>query len=519
MNLKKLSAACALAFASASGNALALNAFDAPDLKVILGGATAPDGFLASIANGLFDGAQGIFRFQDNNGTATTFTDDGTGWNAFFGVMKSTTDIPTSLQGKKVMFLKRSAGGSVWGVNPVARAQRNRTIQISSTGCVLDTTGVTAYRCPIVGIDEGQAGYTNPSNAGEVPDFGVSDVEPAMFKSPYNVEFGVTQLTPAETARLNVFPVNAVMMGIVATAAVPASTYMSRQDYGSMLSGFVRDWGQIDPSITTGNLQVVICRRVQGSGTQASYNWMFSNFPCQSAFNGVVPPARMVADSAGVDLAHAGTSGDPILIDPTAGFTVVENSGSGNVRDCLVRADNRTDYNFTGDDGKSYRIRFSLSANPFRAIGVLSLDSYFATSNTMDPTGATKWSFRMLDGAGIYNPTTQAVTAGPGTGIAPSKANLMTGKYDFAVELAMQYRNVSVTNVHGDVVPALSGLKKDFADLFITRAGDPAFNTLNHVTALPPTYIPTLDVNGVPTNNTARGTRGANTCSPWQKLL
>jgi hypothetical protein len=519
MKLKKLSAACALAFAAVSGNALALNAFDTPDLRVDLGGATAPDGFLADIANGMFDAGQGIFRFQDDNGSATTFSDDGTGWNGFFGVMKSTTDIPATLQGKKVLFVKRSAGGSVWGVNPVARAERNRTIQIDSTSCVLNTTSVTAYRCPIVGIDQGLPGYTNPSNAGVVPDFGVSDVEPAMFKGPYNVEFGQSQLTPAEAARLNVFAVNSVMMGIVATAAVPATTYISRQDYGSMLSGAVQDWGQVDPTITTGNTQVVVCRRFQGSGTQASYNWLFNNFPCQQAFNGAIPPARMVADSVGLIPGHAGTSGDPIPIDPTQGYTVVENSGSGNVRDCLVKADSHTDLTFTSDDGKVYKILFSNSSNPFRAIGVLSLDSYFASSNTPDPTGATKYSFRMLDGAGIYDPNTQAVTVGPGTGIAPSKANLTTGKYDFAVELAMQYRNASVTNVHGDVVPALSGTKKAFADLFIARAGDPSFNTRFHVTALPPTFTPTLDVNGVPTNNVARGTHGAKTCKPWQKVF
>jgi hypothetical protein len=131
MKLNRLTAACALAFAAGSGNALALTAFEAPDLKVYLGGATAPDGFLVSITNGMFDAGQGTFRFQDNNGTATTFTDDGNGWNAFYGVVKNTTDIPTNLRNKKVMLVKRSAGGSVWGVDPVARAHRVRTIRIA----------------------------------------------------------------------------------------------------------------------------------------------------------------------------------------------------------------------------------------------------------------------------------------------------------------------------------------------------------------------------------------------------
>jgi hypothetical protein len=343
----------------------------------------------------------------------------------------------------------------------------------------------------------------------------VSDVEPAMFKDPYNVEFGAAQLSAAETARLTVRPVNTLGMGIVATNAVPDTTVISKTDYTGMLSALLQDWSQIDPTITTGNTQVIVCRRVQGSGTQTSYNWFFNNFPCQNEFGGTVAPARMLTESASGITGGSGTLADPYTIDPTAGYTVVENSGSGNVRDCLNRANSHTDYDFLGDDGNRYRILFSGSADPFRAIGVLSWDS----ASSANPPGANGWSFRNIDGAGTYNIATQAVGTGPGTGVAPSKANLMTARWEFQVELAMQYRNVGVTNEHGDVIPALSGTKLDFVTEFIDRAGDPAFNTVNWTAAIPPTYIPTLDANGVPTNNVSRATRGGNTCGPLQKLI
>jgi hypothetical protein len=37
------------------------------------------------------------------------------------------------------------------------------------------------------------------------------------------------------------------------------------------LSGLTQDWTSVDASLT-GKTQVVICRRVQGSGTQTTYN-------------------------------------------------------------------------------------------------------------------------------------------------------------------------------------------------------------------------------------------------------
>jgi len=514
MKLNKLSAACALACATLAGQAYGQAAFDPAEVQVYLSGATAPDGFLVTIATGLFE--PGFHRYQDDAGTPGVFTDDGRAWNAFFGTIRTDASIPASLHGKTVYFIKRSRGGSVWGVNPVARADRIATIDRNATTCVLNAS---IYRCPIIGIDPGLPGYLDPSNVGIPNDFGVADVEPALFKAPFNVEFGQTQLTDAEVGFLSSFPVNVLMMGISATAAVPASTVISRSDYGAMLMGLYQDWSQVDASITTGNTGVVVCRRVQGSGTQTSYNWFFNNFPCQNQFAGAVAPTRMVADSASGITGGTGVQTDPFTIDPTAGYTVVENSGSGNVRDCLTRAQSNTNHTFLGDDGMWYRIQFANSTEPFRAIGVLSVDSWNATSSPDDPTGATAWSFRNVDGAGIYDPATQTQTAGPGTGVAPSKANLLIGKWDFAVELSMQYRKDPVTNAHGDVIAALSGLKKDFADEFIQRAGDPAFNTGPVTAALPPTYIPTLDAFGVPTNNVARGTRNGNTCSPLKKLI
>lgn len=491
MKLNKLSAACAIALAGVSSQAFALGAFDAPELTVYLSGASAPDNFLEQIATGMYVGAKGTdwYAYVDNG--------DGKQQRAFFGTMKGTADgVPASIAGKKVLIIKRSTGGSVFGVNPVARAEALAVLKVDSASCTA-TTGSYNYKCPVVGVDPGVG---TPTGQEMVPDFGVSDVSPAMFKEPYNVEFGKTQLSPAEVAGMTIKGVNTIAMGLAVSNAIPDTTYFSRAVYSALLSGNLVDWTQVDAGLApAAGSQVVVCRRVPGSGTQTSYNWFFNNFPCTTdslAGTGHTAPTRM-ADSASGIVSGSGTSADPYVIDPSAGYTVLENSSSGNVADCMAKASAGGTHTFKDEEGKSYSVNFG--SGGYGAVAVLSVDSLGKSSNA-----ANGWSYRAIDGAGMYYDSdsgSAVVPASTGNGVHPSKDNLIEGKYEFASEITMQYRS------------ALAGQKKDFADFFIARAGSPAFNTSAWVAALPPTYDPTT------TANVAKGTRFGNMCSPLQRLF
>lgn len=492
MKLNKLSAACAIALAGLSSQAFALGAFDTPELTVYLSGASAPDNFLEDIATGMYVGTKGTdwYAYVDNG--------DHKQQRAFFGTMKGTVDgVPASLAGKKVLLIKRSTGGSVFGVNPVARAEALAVLDIDSGACGPTAVAGYNYECPVVGVDPGVG---SPTGDEMVPDFGVSDVSPAMFKAPLNVEFGASQLSPAEVGGMTIKGVNTIAMGLAVTNAIPDSTYFSRATYGAMLSGLIYDWTQVDPALApAAGTQVVVCRRVPGSGTQTSYNWFFNNFPCSTgsiAGSGDTTPLRM-SDSASGVVSGSGTSADPYVIDPTAGPTILENSSSGNVRSCLAAASGGGVYTFKDEEGKYYSVDFGTGG--YGAVGVLSVDSLKSASSA-----ATGWSFRSIDGAGMYYDSdagSAIVPASTGTGVHPSKDNLIEGKYEFASEITMQYRS------------SLAGAKKDFADFFIARAGDPAFNTAAWVAALPPTYDPTT------TPNVAKATRFGNMCSPLQRLF
>lgn len=519
MKLNKLSLACAaaLAFPVAAHAVAPANYYDTAGAKVIyMSGASAPDNFLAGIAAGMFK--PGYFSYIDTGSSALP----GKAYTAFLG--ETAAAYGTMPANTKVLLIKRSKGGSVFGVDPVARAQAIQTLKIDST-CTLASG--TLYKCATQGLDPSQAGYIAANSM--VPDVGTSDVPPSMFKAPYNVEFGQPQLD--SDAGLDKLPVQTVMMGMVATSAVPDDAFLSRATYGAMLSGMVTNWSMVNRTGAAGATvapaagnQVVVCRRWPGSGTQSSYNWYFNNFPCTtnsltSGVSGETVPARMT-DSAGygmggLGLADGSNAANAIGVDVTAGYTVIENSGSGDVRACLKAAQNGGVYTFLSEDNKYHRVDFGTTGG-YGAIGVLSLDSQEKTADGAESA----WYFRAVDGSGVFHYTTQSCSSsGTLSGVCPSHQNLLQGQIDFAGEVTMQYRNGT------DGKPVVDATKKPFIDEFAKRAGDPTY-AKNWTAALPlasngytPTFVLDASNNstGVVNNHVARATRNGNMCAPLQQ--
>lgn len=311
------------------------------------------------------------------------------------------------------------------------------------------TGSASPYKCAPQGLDPIDAGYNAADPAELVPDFGVSDVAPFMFKDPLNVEAGAVQLNLTEAGYLSQFPVQSVGMGIVATSEIPDTANLSQAEYGAMLTGNIYDWSQVKLSpaglgADTTIHPVVVCRRVPGSGTQASYNWFFNNFPCTSlsqisGTSGATSPARMT-DSAGYGAfgGDGSSAANAIGVDVTAGYTVIENQGSGDVRKCLKAAQSGGNYTFLDENNKYHVVNFG--SGHYGAIGVLSLDSQQKTADGAESL----WYFRPMDGNGFFHYATQTCTSsGTVSGVCPSKQNLLQGRYAFAAESTMQYRNAA----------------------------------------------------------------------------
>ncbi|MBU1690480.1 MAG: hypothetical protein KJ958_14870 [Gammaproteobacteria bacterium] len=412
MKLNKISAACGLAVAVLSAQAFAHGPAVTPDLQVFISGASAQQLTLGKIVEGMMT-AGTIDVFYDTNSS-------GKDYRAYFGTVNGTG---TSLDGKKVLIHNRAKGGSVWGVNPVARAQAISRMAVDGTAgnCAAVANAVfpaATYKC------------ANTVNA--VPDAGVSDVEPGLF-SGINVANGDSELTDAERAKLTVASQNAVIMGIAVTKNMPLAS-LSRAQITSMLTGAYQDWSQVDASLSG---PIIVERRVNGSGTQAGANAYFLGYPCST---GKLAPATASNSVAG-------------------GYTVVENSGSGDVKAALN----------------------ALPATKM-AIGILSTESVSTTSDN--------WKHIPIDG------------------VEPSIANAANGKYDYFVEQTIQYRNATVNGV-----AAPSGNMAVFLADFITRSGNPdILSTLKGVSALPTNYDPTA----YPAGQVMKGTKLNNTCQPTQ---
>jgi hypothetical protein len=151
-----------------------------------------------------------------------------------------------------------------------------------------------------------------------------------------------------------------------------------------VLSGQVTSWTGVMAGATfTGTLNnIAICRREQGSGSQASSNMFFLNYPCDTS---TLPKQQTT--------------------NVTAGVFVKENFSSGAAKLCL------TDAELAGTN-----------ANPGLAAGAIGVLSYNANPGTTSGVVDT-WKWIKVDG------------------VLPSLMNSIVGKYDFWTETQAMYNN------------------------------------------------------------------------------
>lgn len=464
MKLKQIAFAVATTLAAGSSFAAMTQAqmdilTDANDngRVIFVSGASAVQKGITGIAASLFDSSS-VTPFY--LGSAADIT--GSDFLAIAGVMGG----GSAWAGQNVIYIERTKGGSVWGVDPVARALAIESLKVNATDCGAAGTGTAtnAYTCPVTAVGE----YM-------VPDAGVSDVAPALFKFPYNTEgeTAAPSLNDDELADLAVTPIYGLAFGVPVTKNV-GMIDLSKADVSNIYAGNAATWSKIK-STETGNM--VICRRVPGSGTQAVVNMYFGNYPCTTDFNA---PASRISNAAGVwnDATNTYTVG----ADQTK-LVVVENSTSGDVRKCLDAAynssvapvngvdgiagtaDDYTTYTTKDRSGDSVTVKF-LNGYAHKAVGVLSMDSLSSSK-----TSAT-WQFRSLDGAGTIVQDVNASTAPTtsGTGIFPTFASYENGNWDLQGWISFNLPSRTVDE------------KADVLAEFVAAAQDPAI--LQSISAL-----------------------------------
>jgi len=330
MKFTKLHAALVAASAVASTGAFAaglnLNGIDpsrATDpvaIELTISGATAQDNGLKDIFDNLCvggtlsvytDRCNGTEAAGDTTCAATGPKQPGTSYSSYFCTLDAAKVTGLSAN-TNVLVRKRSAGGSGFGVQPVADATPIAQIQLTPANCKVTATA-DVYKCNAAATEN------------KVSDAGISDEEPSLFIAP-NVPSGFTAVTATQLSRLNSAPVAALTFGIPVTNALYAALQqaqgldpdldgdnvfegasetasaalieanmpsLTREQVASLHKGATASWANIffnntaltaTPGIAApADSRVTVCRRQAGSGTQAQLNALFLNVPCSAA--------------------------------------------------------------------------------------------------------------------------------------------------------------------------------------------------------------------------------------------
>jgi ABC-type phosphate transport system substrate-binding protein len=333
-NQLALAMTAVMALGGHTAHAAGLTPSDTPDIEITLSGATAQDNNV-----GL------LFKEICVNNTLSEFRDGPTGsagsnHRAYFCQIDGAKVTGLSASNPKVLFHKTSTsngvGGSGLGANPVIAKQAVQVMSINNGNCVAPATPDPYYRCRIT-----QSGdLTN-----KVPDAGVTDVNVELF-TLFNTPAGVAPVDPSKTNLLTVKSGGALVFGAPVTlelykalqtaqnvpqvdggsegadAAVVAANMptLGKAQIADIMTGKYKTWADFGDANGMPNLgvptgtdpRIHICRRSDGSGTQATINAKILSAPCTAS-----NPA-------------------PAKFSNPVGPVVKLNAGSGDVDKCLV---------------------------------------------------------------------------------------------------------------------------------------------------------------------------------------
>jgi hypothetical protein len=426
MQLNRIAAAIAAGTALHIGTAFALEPSVTPDIEIFMSGATAQDGNLELLFQELCI-ADTLDVYLDNSNPSSL----GSAHRAYFCQLDSSKVTGLSQSNPKVLLHKRAKGGSAQGVNPVLDEQAIDAMAINNGGnCVQDGAN-RRYLCRI----------SEPGDLiQKVSDAGVSDVNPEMFRGVNNPD-GSAPVNPLKVAeRMEVVSGGALVFNTPVTLKLRNALQRAQIEQGrlaagcegrentdcmpslnkhlvaSLFTGNIGKWEEIKVVLPDGSSKPLtdykdpadtidpkahLCRRVNGSGTQAQFNAKFLNTPC--------------TDSA---LAPLETS------NKLAGPVVVLNSGSGDVDTCLHDYDQATPGSPTNTTGVTAW-----------AIGIQSTEK-----NTKQDKA---YRFIKIDGS------------------APTLENASAGQYmDFA-EVTYQWRKPAFNGPTGDVLTIIEKIASD----------------------------------------------------------
>jgi len=395
---------------------------------------------------------------------------------------KTKVAIGTWPVGTPVVIYKRDLGGSTQGVAPLLNGgDATQTHMLIDASC---TTGSG----PSPATDVQKPGFICAGTTTGLAHGGFSDVEPPLLQASINGgsnldtsgldAAGFVQNIFAVAANKKLYLALQKAQGLVAgsatdidesAAAQPSipKTFIAGALTGQLLgsSSSKKGWNLLIPATVDSNInnkRINVCRRTPGSGTQAASNLYFANNPCGGTANQYTP----VAGSTSVAPAVLGS------------LTVQQGSSTGVVETCLSTAESLADAT-----GGAY------------AIGVLGREN--------NPQA-------LVNGV----PSEKGYRYVKLSGATPSRASLIAGDYDFAVEASMQWAKAGAANAPAaDMLALLTKMRSELGKASILQGLDPDLQ--NGLAALPSTVTGAWsDLDATTKSYTSHTNRiSANSCS------
>jgi len=271
--------------------------------------------------------------------------------------------------GTPVLIYKRDAGGSGQGVNPIALAADQTHMRVLN-----DATCTTINGGATPATDAAIPNFicTGTETTGIKSDAGISDVEPQLLQASVNLPSGTTALTPAQVSGLDSGPLAQALFGVVVNkkayralqeaqgiigagaslidvpadqstwtaatiATIPSlpATFVRAMLTGQLFGGAanagqLKGWNIVIPTSVDANSAIKtlnICRRTEGSGTQAASNAFFALNPCNNSAGGLYLPLGVSGSSGNETTTNATVTSAPILVQ--------EGSSAGQVENCV----------------------------------------------------------------------------------------------------------------------------------------------------------------------------------------
>jgi hypothetical protein len=251
--------------------------------------------------------------------------------------------------------------------------------------------------------------YTPGNTTSVLPDWGITDEEPALFNYPWNLNNGF----PIPLSGATATPLYVAPFGVAVTNTIYQYKHnFSKAEVAGILAGTVSDWSQLqgDTGSYAGKALpaggVILIDRGSGSGTKAAGNAYFLDYPAGSyKIGGAITPESVTTAPFNANGGYTALS-----LTLTATQQDIKEPSSAAEADDLVAA------NQAG----------------LGAIAILGLE--YPPAFEQVTTGANDYWFVSINGSYPDSETAGDNVNSPTGGNSTSYSNLINGKYDFAFQ-------------------------------------------------------------------------------------